>query len=187
MSAPDPETEWMLAVKTGDRRAFERIYARFKGPVFSMTRAWLRNDSVAEEITQETFLRVFRHRDHFEPTGSVSSWIFQIARNLSLDHLRKKKELLAPPSDEQNSSPLEAAVDARELADAQLIARADSQQVERALSRLSEQQRQALALRTFSEWSYEEIAREMGLGLGALKSVLHRAKQELVRKLKEQE
>jgi RNA polymerase sigma-70 factor (ECF subfamily) len=176
----------MLAVKSGDRRAFERIYARFKGPVFSMTRTWLRNDSIAEEITQETFLRVFRYRDRFEPTGSVSSWIFQIARNLSLDHLRKKKELLPSPADDHEAGILEQFADPKDLADAQLIERMDTQRVEQALSELSEQQREALALRTFSEWSYEEIAREMGLGLGALKSVLHRAKQELVRKLKEQ-
>lgn len=187
MSAPDLETQWMLAVKQGDRRAFERIYARFKGPVFSMTRVWLRNDGVAEEIMQETFLRVFRHRARFEPTGSVSSWIFQIARNLSLDHLRKKKEVLASPADEERGDAISEIADDQDTADAQLIEHMDSQRLERALASLSAQQREALALRTFSEWSYEEIAREMELSLGALKSVLHRAKQELVRKLREEE
>ncbi len=186
MIAPDLETQWMLAAKLGDRRAFEKIYARFKGPVFSMTRVWLRNESLAEEIMQETFLRVYRFRDQFEPKASVSSWIFQIARNLSLDHLRKKKEILSTSQDESRDVESIQAGDATDLADVQLIERVDEQRLEQALARLSDRQRQALALRVFSEWSYEEIAQEMHLSLGALKSILHRAKKELIDELREE-
>jgi RNA polymerase sigma-70 factor (ECF subfamily) len=139
----------------------------------------LRNRSLAEELTQETFLRAYRVRETYRPEAKFSTWLFSIARNAAVDQLRKKDEMLA--LDPDTSDPVAEASNETPDAEALLIERADAQRLDGCMeSDLTLPQREALTLRTVSELGYEEIAEQLGVTLASVKSLIHRAKQALI-------
>ncbi len=134
----------------------------------------LRNSSLAEEVAQEVFLRLYRDREKYEPTAGFRTFLFTIARNLCLDHLRSPKSKEQPLEDYQLEN-LEASSDSEN----ELFEKATKEQVEECLSKLKDEQRECLLHRTVSEMSYEEIAKATGLTLSAVKTHIFRAKKAL--------
>lgn len=140
--------------------------------------------SVAEEVMQETFLRVYRTRENYAPEAKFTTWLWTIARNCSLDYLRKKKEVALDP--EMELSPLDEHDGNTESPEAErlLIEQATRVAIEDCLKGLSDSQRQAISLRTFSDLSYDEIGESLMLSLSSVKSLIFRAKAGLVECLK---
>jgi RNA polymerase sigma-70 factor (ECF subfamily) len=165
----------MMLVQKEDREAFTVLYDRFKGPIHSYLRGFVRND--AEDLLHETFLRVYRSRASYEPKAKFSSWLWAIARNVALDKLRKKTELL----ENENFAEVESHENSAEI---KLIEASDKKRVESCMQALPDSQREALLLRTLSEHSYEEIAGLMQMSLGNVKTLIHRAKLALIDCLK---
>jgi RNA polymerase sigma-70 factor, ECF subfamily len=177
----------MAKVAKGDVVAYRTLYDRFKKPIMSYAFHIVRNQAVAEEVTQETFLRVYRARESYTSEAKFSTWLWTIARNVALDHLRKKKEL---PLDENHAETLAGPLTesgALDTAEQQLIDRATRAELESALAGLPDAQREALTLRTFSELSYEAIAEMMKVPVSTVKNLIHRAKNSLMKKLKGKE
>jgi RNA polymerase sigma-70 factor (ECF subfamily) len=170
----------MLRVAQGDDAAFRRLYDRYKAPVRSYIHSLVRTASVADEIAQEVFLRVYRSRDRYTADAKFSTWLWTIARNLSFDQLRKKSEIL---QDETSPAALEPE-SPDPTAEALLVERATQQGIQICLDELTPAQSQAVALRIHAELSYEQIADTLQVSLPAVKNHLHRAKAALIDCLK---
>jgi RNA polymerase sigma-70 factor (ECF subfamily) len=174
----------MNRIKEGDRKAFEEFYNIWKGPIMSYLVHMLKNRSLAEELTQEVFIRVYKNVDSYEPRASVQAWLFTLARNLAIDHFRKhSREIeLAPETLDglADESPLNSA-------EAKLLENVKQAQLEDCLSKLPQSQKEAITLRTVSELSYEEISTLMKVSTSSVKTWIHRGKTSLLDCLRHQE
>ncbi|HXF96240.1 MAG TPA: sigma-70 family RNA polymerase sigma factor [Gemmatimonadales bacterium] len=159
---------------------------RYERPVFSLIYRMVRDRALAEDLAQETFVKVLNGIRSYRPEFKFSSWIFKIANNAAIDHLRRKEldtlsldgsPLAATPDESEatalqvgarQESPLDE-VEARELGGA----------IERAIGRLRPEYRACILLRHVEGYSYEEIARTLDLPLGTVKTYIHRARNEL--------
>lgn len=178
----DQDRLLMARAAKGDRRAFEVLYERFKGPIMSYLLTLVKESRLAEELTQETFLKVYRARESYEPKAKFTTWLWTIAKNTAFDHLDKKGELLLKEyenDDGTSSSLLDTLESPLPDSESALLEEADRRAVEACLNELPEKQRRIVALRIFSDLSYEEIAEQSRMTLGSVKTQLHRAKEKL--------
>ena len=171
----------------GAAEASEALVRRFERPVFNLIARLVRDPTTAEDLTQDTFLKVFRALATFDPRYRLSSWIFRIAHNTAIDFLRQRRLLVASPppdADGDDQDPVEALPDLRRPSPEQIVLR-DEQvaTVDRALDELRPEYRAALVLRYQEGLEYQEIAEVMALPLGTVKTYLHRARRELARRL----
>jgi RNA polymerase sigma-70 factor (ECF subfamily) len=157
----------IVAVATEqDRNAFARLFAHFAPRVKSfLIRSGLL-DSMAEEVTQEVMLALWRKASYFDPCrAGASTWVFTIARNQRIDRLRRARSrtanLVIDPSDERD-----APLSGEDIA----ITTEREEEIRRALATLSAEQAIIVRLSYFAEKPHAEIARELGIPLGTVKS-----------------
>ena len=185
----DPDATLMLRAKQGDGGAFTELVEKYKQPVMNLAFRTLRDLTEAEDLAQNVFVQVWKAAPRYEPTAKFSTWIFTIARNLCLNEIRRRTrhpaESLDQARDGTEDQPLYHVEDKRivtateELLQGELVEKVDA-----ALAILPENQRTALLLCRQEELSYEEIATVLGCSLSATKSLIHRARETLKRKLK---
>lgn len=148
-----------------DRQAFARLYQHFAPRVTAFLRKSGLPANTAEEIAQEALLSVWRKASYFDPArAGAATWIFTIARNLRVDHLRRTRVAAAA----ENAPPEEREV--VPSSEALLLATEQEARVRAALKALSDEQALVLRLSFFSDKAHSEIARELGLPLGTVKS-----------------
>lgn len=184
----DPDVALMLRVRAGDNEAFQDLVNRYQGRLITVLRHVVGNEQTAEDLAQETFLRVYQSRAKYRGQHRFSTWIFTIAHNLAFNQLRnnarKKQDPL--PFTESGSLPVtqttpraakgpapESFMDRKELIQA----------VQQALLDLNDRQRLAVVLNKFEDMGYEEIGKVMELGPAAVKSLLNRARVNLRERL----
>jgi RNA polymerase sigma-70 factor, ECF subfamily len=146
-------------------RAFEILLERYKDKVFHLALSFTREASSAEDLAQETFLKLWRVLPRYDGRASVSTWLYTIARNTCLSHLRDERPGRALPvfeSGPERGDDGTAGIDARRL-----------------LAKLPDRDRQLLTLFYMEGRSYEEVAKITGMPLGTVKSYLHRARRML--------
>jgi len=187
VSLMEEEHLLMERVQQGDVAAFRKLYDRYKSRVMSYLNMMVRNRAVAEELAQEAFLRVYRARASYGREAKFSTWMWTIARNLAIDHLRKKTETLLDPHQQEGSHRIEEIESPLSNAEVMLIRNSRQEQVEKCLSKLTHAQREVLTLRTLSELNYDEIAATMKTTLASVKSLIFRAKEALIHCLKKSE
>lgn len=153
----------------GDRAAFEGLFAHFAPRVKSyMLRLGAAPDA-AEELAQETLLTVWRKAAAFDPSrAAASTWIFTIARNLRIDRLRRERRPLV--ADDPSDAP-----ESVRTPDVELASDEDCARVKAAIAALSDEQAEVVRLSFFSDKPHAEIAGELGLPLGTVKSRLRLA------------
>lgn len=186
MQGEDPDVGLMLAYCAGNEDALADLYRRWSAPLRRYLERMVRETATAEELVQESFLRVHRARDRYRPDARFSTWLFQIARNLALNELslaRRSKPHLsadAEPSSRGAASgpPLRLVSDAPSAADV-VETREQVDQVEAALAALPERQRSALWLASVEGRSYAEIAEVLGTSPSSVKSLVHRGRAAL--------
>lgn len=163
----------MEEVRAEQVAAFQVLYDRHHRAVFHFLLRFVGDRQAAEDLLQETFLRVFAHREEYQPRAAFKAWLFTIARNLVLDQLRRQRgspegeealETVADPG----ATPLEQAA-AREL----------GERLQAAVLKLSPTEREVLLLGRFAGLSHEEITEVTGASLGAVRVALFRALQRL--------
>ncbi|SHK59263.1 RNA polymerase sigma-70 factor, ECF subfamily [Desulfatibacillum alkenivorans DSM 16219] len=164
------DAELMALVAKGDEKAFEELLKRYQGVVYNFAMYMLKDPSEAEDIAQETFLRLYKTSAAYRQKASLKTFLLRIAKNLCIDHFRKKKpdllnELPEIPTEATPLSQLEAAVSADML--------------EKAIDDLPVNQRTAVLLRHMEQLSYNQIAEVMEVSLGAVESLLVRARRTL--------
>lgn len=162
MDEPDPAT--LRSAADGDRRAFESIVRAYQAPVWRFVRHLLGDDGLAEDVTQETFVRVHAHLRRFDGRSKFTTWLFQIARNAGIDAIRarQRQERLAPSPISTSPSP-EAGWELRA-----------------ALGSLAPNLRDALLTIEVLGLRYEEAGVVLGVPAGTVKSRVHRAREQLM-------
>lgn len=184
-SAP-ADRELVAEACRGQERAYRELLDRYQRPVFSLVYRMVRDRETAEDIAQEAFVRAFQALDSYNPAYKFSSWLFKIANNLTIDHLRKRRlETVSihgsPHADdaeaEQRSSIVLESRDEnpQEFSENREL----GAQIEVALAALRPTYRAAVLLRHVEGYSYEEIAEIMEVPLGTAKTYIHRGRLEL--------
>ncbi|HXU33834.1 MAG TPA: sigma-70 family RNA polymerase sigma factor [Thermoanaerobaculia bacterium] len=182
--APAGPTDADLVARAlaGSERAFADLVRRYERPIFSLIVRMVHDSTIAEDVAQETFLKAYRRLDTYDPTRKFSSWLFKIAHNATLDHLRRpsldtlpldahgddEADFAAILADEKTESP-EAGAGRYDLARA----------LDRGLRGLRAEYSEVLLLRFRQGLSYQEIAEVTGQPLGTVKTNIHRARKEL--------
>ena len=176
----------MLQVREDDASAFEELMLRYQGRVLSVLHHVVGNRDLAEDLTQDVFLRVFRARKSYTPGSKFSTWLFTITNNVALNALRRRKRKpehqFALVDESSTCMPtIEHAVPENSalLPTRQLDHQELRETVRMAVDSLSENQRMAVLLNKFEGMNYAEIAQVMKLSPQAIKSLLCRARSNL--------
>lgn len=165
------EDALMAAVAQGDTQAFGQLLGRWEGPVFAFLRQMLGSAEEAQDLLQDTFLKVYEQAPRYRPEGRFRSWLFRIAGNLARSRLRRRKIIRwvsFAPAYHDRAGVAPGPEEDSERADT--VAR-----VRAALDRLPVRQRQAILLRRYEDMSYREIAAAMETTVAAVQTLLHRA------------
>lgn len=176
----------VVLARAGEEVAYRELIRRYERPLFSLLYRMVRDRELAEDLAQETFIKALNAIESYRPEYKFSSWIFKIANNAAIDHLRRREldtlslegsphaetpdavEATALQIGDRQESPLDA-VEARELGG----------QIERAITQLRPEYRSCILLRHVEGRAYEEIAEILNLPLGTVKTYIHRARNEL--------
>ena len=170
----------------GQEIAFRELVRRYQRPVFSLIYRMVRDRETAEDLAQETFIKVLNAIDSYRPEHKFSSWIFKIANNAAIDHLRRRDpDLLsldgapdAVSAERQEATALQVRAGGESPLD-ELEARELGSHIESAIARLRPEYRACIMLRHVEGRAYEEIAAILDLPLGTVKTYIHRARGEL--------
>lgn len=175
----------MLQVRDDDAIAFEELMLRYQNRVLSLLAHLVGGRDLAEDLTQEVFLRVYRARKRYIPGAKFSTWLFTIAGNVASNALRtksrRKEVYLAPRVNDSAPQSLETvAVDASGMMPTRQLDKAElCGAVQQAVESLSDRQRMAVLLAKFEHMSYADIGAVMDMSPQAVKSLLSRARTNL--------
>lgn len=182
----DEDVVRMLAVQQDDASAFEELMLRYQGRVLMLLRHIVGNRDLAEDLTQEVFLRLFRARKSYKPEAKFTTWLFTIANNVALNALRTRYrkpevQLSSTPPDTNRNDVFVLTEDtilasSGTIPSRQLDKLEMKQMVQIALESLGERQRTAVLLNKFEGMSYLEIADVLEMSPQAVKSLLCRAR-----------
>jgi RNA polymerase sigma-70 factor, ECF subfamily len=174
------DAELMELVKVENYSAFDELYNRYSKPIRRFLFQMIWDQDTAEDYLQETFLRLYRARDRYEPTGKFSTFIFQIAKNYYLSQRRRSKgcseEVSLAQQDHNGCKPFEN-IHANERIEPEvhLIEEYRRFRIRQAIASLSDIQRMVFVLSHFEDMKYAEIAELLEIPIGTVKSRMHSA------------
>jgi len=185
-----PDADVVALAQQGREAAYRELIKRYERPVFSLIFRMVRDRELAEDLTQDAFIKVLNHIDRYRPEFKLSSWLFKIANNVAIDHLRRR-QIDTVSMDGSPHARTPDAVEAtsfdiggeQESALDEMAARELGSAIETAIHRLRPEYRSCIMLRHVEGRSYEEIATTLDLPLGTVKTYIHRARHELRRAL----
>jgi RNA polymerase sigma-70 factor (ECF subfamily) len=184
------DQEVVLLARGGQERAYRELVRRYERPIFSLLYRMVRDRELAEDLSQDTFVKALNAIESYKPEYKFSSWLFKIANNAAIDHLRRREldtlslegsphavtpdavEATALQIGDRGETPLDI-VEAKELGG----------EIERAIAQLRPEYRACILLRHVDGRAYEEIGEMLDLPLGTVKTYIHRARNELRRSL----
>lgn len=180
------DQEVVLAARRGSDAAYRELVRRYERPIFSLVFRMVRDRELAEDLTQETFVKALNALASYRPEFKFSSWIFKIANNASIDQLRRR-ELDTLSLDGSPTAETPDAIEATALQVGskgespldELEAREVGKAIEIAIGKLRPEYRSCILLRHVEGLAYEEIAESLNLPLGTVKTYIHRARNEL--------
>lgn len=178
------DEDLMLQCSKGDMSAFELLVRRHQDALVNYIYFTINDYHRAEDLAQETFLRVFKSAKRYEPKSTFKSWLYTIATNLSRNEHRNRarrktfylEDLVDENEDVYHS---EFLIDTSLQPDILYEKKERQQLIKKTLNQLPENQRLALALVSYQELSYDEISEILNCSNGAVKSLIHRARQNL--------
>jgi RNA polymerase sigma-70 factor (ECF subfamily) len=181
-----PDADVVRLAQRGREDAFRELVRRYERPIFSLIYRMVRDRETSEDLAQDTFIKVLNHIDRYRPEFRLSSWLFKIANNVAIDHLRKR-QISTISIDGSPHAASAAEVEAtsfdvraqQESALDELEARELGGAIERAIAQLRPEYRSCIMLRHVDGRSYEEIATILDLPLGTVKTYIHRARHQL--------
>jgi RNA polymerase sigma-70 factor (ECF subfamily) len=152
-----------------DQEAFAQLYEAYFDKIYRYLMLRIGNEMEAEDMTQQVFLNALQSLGSFRWKGApFSAWLYRIAHNQAVDHLRKRKKRASVPLDESLASSGDSPHSTTEL-------KMDIEELLRAAGRLTEAQREVISLRFSSELSIAQVAKVMGKSQGAVKALQHSA------------
>ena len=176
-----PDGDLVQRCLDGEEEAYRLLVQRYQRPVYSLVHRMVSSPDDATDLTQETFVKVFRALDQFDQNRNFSSWIYKIASNQAIDYLRKRKlrtiSIHADPDD--NDRPALDLEDPGPPPDSSLDASLRREHLAGLVDRLAPHYKVVVELRYQQQRSYEEITEILDLPLGTVKARLHRAHHQL--------
>lgn len=181
----DPELA--AAALSGSEDAFRELVRRFERPIYSLIVRMVQDPALAEDLAQEVFVKAYRRLDSYDPERKLSSWLFKIAHNTTIDHLRRGVPETVPLEAEKDDErggwasvlPDESVESPAAGAERKDLARA----LEKAIATLRPEYREAVLMFYAGEASYQEICEVTGLPMGTVKTNLHRARKQLAEEM----
>ena len=183
----EDEAALVAEAVAGSERAFQSLVERYQRPVFSLVMRMVRDRGLAEDVTQEVFVKAWLALARYDPRRRFASWLFKIASNAAIDHLRRKKVPTVPieSRDPEAWSVLDRIEDERaEAADTLVKRRELAEALEVAVADLRPSYRLVVLLRFKEELPYRDIAEITGMPLGTVKTNLRRARREIEQRLR---
>ena len=182
------DTKLMLRLSAGDQDAFQELVERHKLSVLNLCLRFTGNKADAEDLAQEVFIRIFQAAPKYEVKAAFTTWVYRIAVNLCLNHQRRKKilhffSLNHKHSPNSQFDDWQPEVPVSEQPDSEFERKELQQLVQQAIQSLPESQKTVIILHRFHELSYQEIAAVLDTTVSAVESRLHRAKQNLKKRL----
>lgn len=176
----------MVRVKSGDMNAFHLLFDKHKQGVVGFCYRYCGHRAISEELAQEVFLRVFKAAKRYRPKARFTTWLYRIATNVCLNELRKgeyRQQIDSLDHKACDGAGPEAQDRERHTPETQFEQREREDLVQRELSQLPDKQRVALLLRIKGEFSYREIAEQIGCTENHVKVLIYRGRQQLKQKL----
>lgn len=175
------------AALRGDQSAYDRLVRKYEEPLRRHVGRLVRDRREVDDLVQEAFIKAFQSLASYSPTFAFSTWLYKIAANHAIDHLRRQKlatvSLDRPPTEREGERPPEIA-DATYRPDRHLLEDQQRDLIREAIDRLPEKYHRVIVMRHREEMSYEEIAQALDLPLGTVKAHLFRARALLYRRLR---
>lgn len=183
--ASDIEAEARLVARAraGQGEAWDGLFRRYQLPLYSYVYELVRDEQVALDVVQETFINGVRHVGRLRDNRRFGSWLFGIAHQKCLQHWRKRPGRWEPLEGRDHEGELVGEVEASP--DEWLVRREDEERFMVALRSLSSAHREVLLLHFLEGFSLQEIGEVVGVGLGTVKSRMHYAKLALRERLEE--
>ncbi len=178
------DEDLMLECSKGDMSAFELLVRRYQDAIVNYIHLTINDYHRAEDLAQETFLRVLKSAPRYKPKAAFKNWLYTIATNLSRNEIRnriRRNTYLLDDLVDEGEDIYHSAImtDARNQPDILMEKKEQQQLIKKALNLLPDNQRIALTLVTYQELSYDEIADILECTVGAVKSLIHRARQNM--------
>jgi len=171
------ESEWIREAQKGDRAAYDHLVEKYRKQVYRWAYHLVRAHDLADEVTQDVFVRTYQALDRIDPNRPLGAWLCRSTTNIALNLLRKNQfrtrwvEANRPdtPAPDKSAAQPDAAYRSQRFLD----------RIQRAIDGLSPMYRAVILLRVKEEMSYEEIAEALGVSIGTVMSRLARARQKL--------
>lgn len=173
------DQELMRIVQAGDFSPASEIYDRYSTRIYNFAFRFLRNSEAAEDATQEVFVKMLKHANQFHGDAKLSTWLFSITANWCRDYLRKADNKAKEAEEVLITLPAPA----HEAPDRHLEQRENEKRIQKALTALTPEQREAILLSRYQGLSYAEIAQISGCSEGAVKTRVFRAMETLKKAL----
>lgn len=188
------DNELITRCLDGDHDAFRELVERYQQRVYNLAFRMTNNHDDAQDLSQESFVRAYRALKSFKGDSSFSTWLHRITNNVVLDELRKRRRqpVVAMSTDasittEEGMYTVEFSAPECDTPEEQMLRSEKKREIETALNELSPEHRLALVLRDIQGYSYEEIARQLDVNIGTVKSRINRARLALRERLMERE
>jgi RNA polymerase sigma-70 factor, ECF subfamily len=172
------DAELLVALRDRDEAAFADLFDAYSDPIFRLAAGLLGDETEAEGVVQETFLRLFERLEQFEGRSGLSTWLYRVAYNKAMDGLRRRRSSISLDETEEDELLVTPAIlaDWRAVPETLLSEVELAGELERAIAALPEKYRAVFLLREVEGLSTEETAVVIGLSLSATKVRLHRAR-----------
>ncbi|WP_127586825.1 RNA polymerase sigma factor SigW [Paenibacillus koleovorans] len=184
------ETRLAKLARNGDRRAFIDLVELYKDKIYHLAYRMLHNVQEAEDIVQETFLRVYTNLHRYDEAQKFSTWIYRIGTNLCIDRLRKRKpsySLDADVNDGEGTDWYSMLSSLDPTPEGELLLSETQQQVREAIDSLPEKYKSAVILRYMHDMSLQEISEVLEMPVTTVKTRVHRGREYLRQRLEREE
>lgn len=181
------DTKIVEHIKNGDQNAFQQLVERNQDRIFNTCLGFVHNTDDADDLAQEVFIEVFRSIDKFNSESKLSTWIYRIAVNKSLDFIKKQNRI------KRWGGIIKLSTNEQEVEDSWFghddTPEVELEQKERikilnsAIDKLAKNQKAAFTLHKYEELSYKEIAEILETSVASIESLMHRAKTNLKKSL----
>jgi RNA polymerase sigma-70 factor (ECF subfamily) len=180
-----PDEDLMVKYQQGEVRAFELLLSRHRKPVFNFILRFVGDRETAEDLLQETFMRVIKGAEAYKRQAKFTTWLYTIARNLCVDQTRRRKHrrhasLDAPMAASEDSGTLMDVIPGNEMAsDRKSVNKQLHETMQRAIAGLSEEQREVFLMREFLDMPFKQISEVVGVPENTVKSRMRYALEKL--------
>jgi RNA polymerase sigma-70 factor (ECF subfamily) len=178
----DNDQKWIGRALAGSEAAYSELLHAYQRPVYTLILRMVRDPGLAEDLAQDSFVKAFRNLASYDRSRKFSSWLFKIAHNTAIDHLRRRSVATVPleGSGDGDFGPLDSVLDESAENPEAAVRRLDlARALEEAVAQLRPDYRQVVLLRFQAGMAYDEIAEATGLPMGTVKTHIHRARKKL--------